>query len=148
MDNASRQPLAEKVHWVAPTPQPTSGGSLMLVQPLRSVDPRQNPSVAGAPEHKIAVLLNANARRVDAQLVKSLSHVVPEQDRFRSRSGLGGRRIVQTVLGGNCPVVFTGGGGGKVEGFVTGVFRQVEARGRFAGKRAPRFGVLNLGTGS
>ncbi|HZI02578.1 MAG TPA: diacylglycerol kinase family protein [Archangium sp.] len=120
----------------------------MLVQPLRSVDPRQNPSVAGAPEHKVAVLLNANARRVDAQLVKSLSHVVPEQDLFLSRSELDCRRIVQTVLERNYPVVFTGGGDGTFQGFVSEVFRQLEPRGRIAGKRAPRFGVLKLGTGN
>jgi diacylglycerol kinase family enzyme len=120
----------------------------MLVQPLRSVDPRQVPSVSGAPEHKVAVLLNANARRVDARVVKSLSHVVPEQDLFLSRSELDCRRIVQTVLERNYPVVFTGGGDGTFQCFVNEVFRQLEPRGRFAGKRAPRFGVLKLGTGN
>ncbi len=120
----------------------------MLVQPLRSVDPRQIPSVTGAPEHKVAVLLNANARKVDARLVKSLSHVVPEQDLFLSRSELDCRRIVQTVLERNYPVVFTGGGDGTFQCFVNEVFRQLDPRGRFAGKRAPRFGVLKLGTGN
>lgn len=120
----------------------------MLVQPLRSVDPRQIPSVTGAPEHKVAVLLNANARRVDARMVKSLSHVVPAQDLFLSRSELDCRRIVQTVLERNYPVVFMGGGDGTFQGFVNEVFRQLEPRGRFAGKRAPRFGVLKLGTGN
>ncbi|QRN93669.1 hypothetical protein JRI60_31395 [Archangium violaceum] len=120
----------------------------MLVQPLRSVDPRQIPSVTGAPEHKVAVLLNANARKVDARVVKSLSHVVPEQDLFLSRSELDCRRIVQTVLERNYPMVFTGGGDGTFLGFANEMFRQLDARGRFAGKRAPRFGVLKLGTGN
>ncbi|HEX8434083.1 diacylglycerol/lipid kinase family protein [Archangium sp.] len=120
----------------------------MLVQPLRSVDTRQVPSVSGSPEHKVAVLLNANARRVDARVVKSLSHVVPEQDLFLSRSELDCRRIVQTVLERNYPVVFTGGGDGTFQCFVNEFFRQLEPRGRFAGKRAPRFGVLKLGTGN
>ncbi|PTL75878.1 diacylglycerol kinase family protein [Vitiosangium sp. GDMCC 1.1324] len=120
----------------------------MLVQPLRSVDPRQIPSVTGAPEHKVAVLLNANARKVDARVVKSLSHVVPEQDLFLSRSELDCRRIVQTVLERNYPMVFTGGGDGTFQCFVNEVFRQLEPRGRFAGRRAPRFGVLKLGTGN
>lgn len=120
----------------------------MLVQPLRSVDPRQIPSVTGAPEHKVAVLLNANARKVDARVVKSLSHLVPEQDLFLSRSELDCRRIVQTVLERNYPMVFTGGGDGTFQCFVNEVFRQLEPRGRFAGRRAPRFGVLKLGTGN
>ncbi|WP_309889105.1 diacylglycerol kinase family protein [Archangium sp.] len=120
----------------------------MLVQPLRSVDPRQVPSVSGSPENKVAVLLNANARQVDARVVKSLSHVVPEQDLFLSRSELDCKRIIQTVLERNYPVVFTGGGDGTFQGFVNEVFRQLEPRSRFAGKRAPRFGVLKLGTGN
>lgn len=120
----------------------------MLVQPLRSVDPRQIPSVTGAPEHKVAVLLNANARKVNARLVKSLSHVVPEGDLFLSRSELDCRRIIQTVLERNYPLVFTGGGDGTFLGFVNETFRQLDPRGRFAGKRAPRFGVLKLGTGN
>jgi diacylglycerol kinase family enzyme len=120
----------------------------MLVQPLRSVNPRQIPSVTGAPEHKVAVLLNTNARRVDARVVRTLSRIVPEQDLFLSRSELDCRRIVQTVLERNYPVVFTGGGDSTFQGFVSEVFRQLEPRGRFAGKRAPRFGVLKLGTGN
>jgi diacylglycerol kinase family enzyme len=120
----------------------------MLVQPLRSVVPHQKPAVSGVPEHKVALLLNANARRVDARLLKSLSHVVPEQDLFLSRSELDCRRIVQTVLERNYPVVLTGGGDGTFMGFVSEVFRQLEPRGRFAGGRAPRFGVLRLGTGN
>ncbi|ATB32552.1 diacylglycerol/lipid kinase family protein [Melittangium boletus] len=119
----------------------------MLVQPLRSLDTRPSPSQLRAPGHKVAVLLNANARRVDAQVVKSLSHVVPEQDLFLSRSELDCRRIVNTVLERNYPVVFTGGGDGTFLGFVNEVYRQLETR-RFAGKRAPRFGVLKLGTGN
>jgi diacylglycerol kinase family enzyme len=120
----------------------------MLVQPLRSVEARSNPSALGAPEHRLAVVLNANARRVDARLVKSLSHVVPEQDLFLSRSELDCRRIIQTILERNYPVVLTGGGDGTFLGVVNELFRQLEARGRFGAKRAPRVGVLKLGTGN
>ena len=120
----------------------------MLVQPLRSLDARPTPSAARATEHKVAILLNANARRVDARVVKALSLVVPEQDLFLSRSELDCRRIVQTVLERQYPVVFTGGGDGTFQGFVNELFRQLESRGRFAQRRAPRLGVLKLGTGN
>jgi diacylglycerol kinase family enzyme len=120
----------------------------MLVQPLRSVESQQRASTSRSPEHKVAVLLNANARRVDARVVKSLSHVVPEQDLFVSRSELDCRRIVQTVLERGYPMVFTGGGDGTFQGFVNEFCRQLEPRGRFAGGQLPRFGVLKLGTGN
>lgn len=120
----------------------------MLVQPLRSSSLRQVPAPSVAPEPKVAVLLNANARKVDARVVKSLSHIVPEEDLFLSRSELDARRIVQTVLERRYPLVFTGGGDGTFMGFVNEFLRQLEPRGRFAGQSMPRFGVLKLGTGN
>ena len=63
----------------------------------------------------LAVLLNANARKVDARVVKALSHAVPEQDLFLSRSELDARRIVQSVLERGYPLVFTGGGDGTCD---------------------------------
>jgi diacylglycerol kinase family enzyme len=120
----------------------------MLVQPLRSPDLRQVPSAAPATESKVAVLLNANARKVNTRVVKALSHVVPEQDLFLSRSPLDARRIAQTVLERGYPAVFTGGGDGTFMGFVNEVLNQVGPRGKFAGQQAPRFGILKLGTGN
>ncbi|MDY7230784.1 diacylglycerol/lipid kinase family protein [Hyalangium rubrum] len=117
----------------------------MLVQPLRSPDLRQVPTSPAA-EPKVAVLLNANARKVDARVVKSLSHAVPSEDLFLSRSELDARRIVQSVLERRYPVVFTGGGDGTFMGFINEFLRQTEPRGRFAGHALPRFGVLKLGT--
>lgn len=120
----------------------------MLVQPLRSPDLRQVPSATPAAEPKVAVLLNANARKVTPKVVKSLSHVVPEQDLFLSRSPLDARRIAQTVLERGYPMVFTGGGDGTFMGFVNEILGQVGPRGRFAGHLPPRFGILKLGTGN
>jgi diacylglycerol kinase family enzyme len=119
----------------------------MLVQPLRSLESHPSPSERVAPRHSVAVLLNANARRVDSQVVKSLSRVVPEEDLFLSRSELDCRRIMQTVLERGYPMVFTGGGDGTFLGFVNEMYRQLETR-RFAGRKPPRFGVLKLGTGN
>src|SRR5689334_20755076 len=130
-------------------PSPSHPGACrMLVQPLRSPDFRRAPASDTTLEPKVAVLLNANARKVDARVVKSLSHVVPEQDLFLSRSPLDARRITQTVLERGYPLVFTGGGDGTFVGFVNEFFRQLEPRGRFAGQPLPRFGILKLGTGN
>jgi diacylglycerol kinase family enzyme len=120
----------------------------MLVQPLRSPDFHQVPTTALAVEPKVAVLLNANARKVDARVVKALSHAVSEEDLFLSRSELDARRIVQSVLERGYPLVFTGGGDGTFMGFINEFLRQTEPRGRFAGRPLPRFGVLKLGTGN
>jgi diacylglycerol kinase family enzyme len=80
--------------------------------------------------------------------VKALSHIVAEEDLFLSRSPLDARRIAQTVLERGYPLVFTGGGDGTFMGFVNEFIRQIEPRGRFAGRPLPRFGVLKLGTGN
>jgi diacylglycerol kinase family enzyme len=120
----------------------------MLVPDLRPADSQGLPQAVPSAEPKVAVLLNANARKVNARVVRALSHVVPEQDLFLSRSELDARRIVQTVLERNYHTVFTGGGDGTFMGFVNEVYRQLENRGRLPGQRAPRFGVLKLGTGN
>ena len=120
----------------------------MMVQPLRPQVARSHSSASRASEHKVAVLLNANARRVDARVVKALSRVVPEQYLFLSRSELECRRIVETVLERQYAVVFTGGGDGTFLGFVNELFRQLESGDRFVSQRGPRLGVLKLGTGN
>lgn len=121
----------------------------MLVQPLRSMERRRGaPLSVGSEAHRVAVLLNANARRVDERVLRSLRHVVPEEDLFLSRSPLDCRRHMQAVLERGYPMLFTGGGDGTFMGVVNELFRQVEPRGRFAGQRLPRLGVLKLGTGN
>lgn len=120
----------------------------MLVPDFRPADSQRLPQAVPSAEPKVAVLLNANARKVNARVVRALSHVVPEQDLFISRSELDARRIVQTVLERNYATVFTGGGDGTFMGFVNEVYRQLEGRSRQPGQRPPRFGVLKLGTGN
>ena len=81
----------------------------MWVQPYRSADLEViPPKVEGEP--KVAVLLNANARKVTDRVVRTLSHAVPEGDLFLSRSELDCRRIAQTVLDRRYHTVFLGGG--------------------------------------
>jgi diacylglycerol kinase family enzyme len=97
---------------------------------------------------KVAVLLNANARRVTRRMVKSLQHVVPEEDLFLSGSPLEARRIAQTVLDRRYQTVFTGGGDGTFMAFVNHILHELELRNQHHYQRPPRFGVLRLGTGN
>ena len=118
----------------------------MWVQPFRS---EQLPPQKGAEDYKVAVLLNANARKVTSKVQRALSHVVPEGDLFLSRSELDARRIAQTVVDRRYHTVFLGGGDGTFTGFVNEILNQVELRRRHhSATHAPRFGVLKLGTGN
>ncbi|MFL5318135.1 MAG: diacylglycerol/lipid kinase family protein [Myxococcaceae bacterium] len=119
----------------------------MLVQPLRHA-PLKVPSFRPTVEPKVAVLLNANARKVTDRVIRSLSHVVPEEDLFVSRSQLDARRITQTVLERRYHTVFCGGGDGTFMGFVNEIYGQLDQRNRYLHQRAPRFGILKLGTGN
>lgn len=120
----------------------------MWVQPYRNAELEVVPTRPQA-EAKVAVLLNANARKVTDRVVRTLSHAVPEGDLFISKSELDARRIAQTVLDRRYQTVFLGGGDGTFMGFVNEILNQVEMRRRHhAAQPAPRFGVLKLGTGN
>ncbi|MGQ0504847.1 MAG: diacylglycerol/lipid kinase family protein [Myxococcaceae bacterium] len=120
----------------------------MYVQPLRNAKYRSFPSRNEVVEPKVAVLLNANARKVGEKVVRSLSHVVPEKDLFLSRSQLDARRIAETVLERRYDTVFCGGGDGTFIGFVNEIYRALDQRRQYFHQRAPRFGILKLGTGN
>ncbi len=99
-------------------------------------------------DHRVAVLLNANARKVTARVQRALSHVVPEGDLFLSRSELDARRIAQQVVDRGYHTVFMGGGDGTLTCFVNEILGQVALRRQHHPTRTPRFGVLKLGTGN
>lgn len=120
----------------------------MSVQSLRNIDLRVVPAVQPVAEPRVAVVLNANARRVTGKVIHSLTHVVPEEDLFISRSEPDARRVVKTVLERRYQTVFSGGGDGTFAGLVNEVHRQLEHQGRHRFQRAPKFGVLRLGTGN
>lgn len=117
----------------------------MLATPLRT--PPEFRAIREM-EPKVAVLLNANARRVSERVVRSLSHVVPAEDLFVSRSELDARRIAQAVVDRRYDTVFCGGGDGTFMSFVDEILSQVEQRAAFHRQAPPRFGVLKLGTGN
>ncbi len=95
----------------------------------------------------VAVVLNTNARQVTDRVARSLTHVVSEDDLFFSRSSLQARRIAQILLERQYQIVFCGGGDGTFALLVSEIFHQLERAGA-SGRRAPRFGVLSLGTGN
>lgn len=121
----------------------------MRAQPARIASTRTHPYSPAETEPKVAVLLNANARAVSAEITRLLSHVVPDEDLFISRSELDARRICANVLENGYDTVFCGGGDGTFIYWVNEFARQVQTRNRYgAGLRMPRFGVLKLGTGN
>lgn len=117
----------------------------MLATPLRT--PPEFRAIT-ATEPKVAVLLNANARRVNERVIRALSHVVPAEDLFLSRSELDARRIAQAVVDRRYDTVFCGGGDGTFMSFVHEILHQVDLRSDYHRQAPPKFGVLKLGTGN
>ena len=93
---------------------------------------------------EFAVLLNANARQVDAGLRHALEGVVPAEDLFFSHSAADARAIADTVVERRYRTVFTGGGDGTFVTWVNHILDRAFAR----RAPAPRFGILALGTGN
>jgi diacylglycerol kinase family enzyme len=93
-------------------------------------------------EPRVAVLLNANAKRVSRKVHRALRHVVPADDIFVSRTVDEARAIARTVIERSYRTVFTGGGDGTFVSFVTEILAHLRSR----PAPLPRFGVLKLGT--
>jgi diacylglycerol kinase family enzyme len=126
-------------------------GGAMYVQPIRpQVDSWFAPVNLPEPEPRVAVLLNANAKRVDEKVHRALSHVVPEGDLFLTRTFEEARAVARTVVDRRYPTVFTGGGDGTFVGFLNEIHNVLDRRrtGPLPRGRAPRFGLLKLGTGN
>jgi diacylglycerol kinase family enzyme len=124
----------------------------MYVHPiLPDVERRPVPVALRDPEPKVAVLLNANAKRVDERVRRSLSHVVPDGDLFVTRTFEQARQVAETVVQRRYPTVFTGGGDGTFVGFLNEIYNALERRRAASAApppRPPRFGLLRLGTGN
>lgn len=115
-------------------------GATSLTAPILA-DPR-TPAEPALP--RVAVLLNARARKVTPRVVRALSHVVPRADLFLSRSPKDARAIARTILTRGYDTVFCGGGDGTFIGFADEILSEAER----SHASAPRFGVLKLGTGN
>jgi hypothetical protein len=94
---------------------------------------------------RMAVLLNANAKRVSKAVHGAIAHVIPPEDIFLSRSVDDARLIARNVVKRGYGTVFTGGGDGTFVGFLNEIFDYLRER---ATPAAPRFGLLKLGTGN
>src|SRR5512138_3684808 len=115
---------------------------LRMVASSAQVAAREPLPHPGAPP--VAVLLNANAKSVNANVREALGAVVPGEHVFFSKTPDEANRIAEQVVERRYGTVFTGGGDGT---FVAWVNRILEAAERRAA-RPPRFGVLALGTGN
>jgi len=91
-----------------------------------------------------AILLNANAKHVNAGVRRALERVVPPEDLFFSRRAAEAHGIADTVVARRYETVFTGGGDGTFVGWVNHILDRAEHR----AAPVPRFGVLALGTGN
>jgi diacylglycerol kinase family enzyme len=97
---------------------------------------------------KVAVLLNANARKVTKRVIASLRQVLPPGDLFLSTSELDAKRIAIAVVDAGYDTVFLGGGDGTMMCFINEIQNQVTSRRTFFPTAMPRFGMLRLGTGN
>jgi diacylglycerol kinase family enzyme len=115
-----------------------------MLQMVATAERRSHESARAGTTADVAVLLNANAKQVNATVRRALSLVVPDEHLFLSRSPAEANAIADEVVARRYHTVFTGGGDGT---FVAWVNRIVESAERRAA-RPPRFGVLALGTGN
>jgi diacylglycerol kinase family enzyme len=93
---------------------------------------------------RVAVVLNANARRVDGEALRWVRGVVPERDLFLSTSLADSPRIAGILVAEGYDAVLWGGGDGT---FANGV-AEVSAAAARAGRPLPEMGSLRLGTGN
>lgn len=111
--------------------------------------------------HRVAVLLNANAKSVSEGLKRELENFVPPEDLFYSRCFEDARGIARSVLDRGYGTVLTGGGDGTFVGYVNCLFEEAMAPSFGSGSaalkvsprpahlvRIPRIGALKLGTGN
>lgn len=125
----------------------------MYVHPIRpgAEDVQLAPVAVQPVEPRVAVLLNANAKRVNEKVRRTLSHVVPDGDLFMTKTFEEARRVAELVVERRYQTVFTGGGDGTFCGFLNEIQNVIDRRraaNPFAVIRPPRFGVLKLGTGN
>ena len=96
------------------------------------------------PDGRIAVILNANAGQVNADLAAQLAAIVPEQRVHLTHSALDSRDVLKKCVEDEIRTVFAGGGDGTIVGVINDLreFRSQQA------PVLPDVGVLRLGTGN
>src|SRR5262249_12581459 len=116
-------------------PQNVESQAIGPISPLLS-------HVAMPRPRRVAVVLNANARRVDDETLRWVRAVVPERDLFVSRDITESPAIAKHLVTSGYDAILWGGGDGT---FANGVAEVMTAA---RGRRVPEMGVLRLGTGN
>jgi diacylglycerol kinase family enzyme len=115
-----------------------------MIHLVASAQPLQSPVLPQPAPRGVAVLLNARAKSVSPDVVRTLSLIVPREDLFLSHSEEEAAEIADWVVARRYQTVFTGGGDGTFVGWLN---RIIDASVR-RHQRPPRFGLLALGTGN
>lgn len=97
-------------------------------------------------ESRVAVLLNANAKRVNARVKKAFEAIVPAGDLFFSRSMEEGQEHAKQIIERRYDTVLAGGGDGTITATMNMLLR---AHQRASSRTVlPDIGILRLGTGN
>ena len=112
-------------------------------------DPRERGSLesqalVAPPSDRIAVVVNGNAKAVNAEVIDTLDQILSAGELFISRRVEEGRYIARTLVERGYGTVLLGGGDGTFTVMVSDIVREA----RRQGKVPPRFGLLRLGTGN
>ena len=95
--------------------------------------------------NNVAVLLNAQARRVTSKVVDRISSVLPKSNVFVSNDLNEAQDMIHEIMSRRFETVLTGGGDGTLVCFLKHSFDYVEQKGK---REYPLIGVLKLGTGN
>jgi diacylglycerol kinase family enzyme len=119
------------------SPQPASE--------TRSVSPQRLQAKRG----RVAVLLNANAKRVNERVRQDFARIVPSEDLFFSRSFEEAEDIASTLIQRRYDVVMAGGGDGTIVHTMNNLIRAADrAAHGMVRPPLPDLGILRLGTGN
>lgn len=100
-------------------------------------------------ENRVAVLLNAHAKRVNSRVRRLLEEVVPQEDLFFSRSMEEGAEQARTILERRYGTLMVGGGDGTLVATMNLLLSAAAQLARGSSRHAlPDLGILRLGTGN
>ncbi len=98
---------------------------------------------------RVAVVLNANAKRVTRKVRDRFAQAVPEEDLFFSRSLEEAESFARTIIDRRYDTVLAGGGDGTIVNTMNMLLRAAEAQSSGLYRPPlPDIGVLRLGTGN
>lgn len=100
-------------------------------------------------ERRVAVLLNANAKKVTEKVRAQFARIVPTEDLFFCESLEDGRRHTKTILDKRYDTVMVGGGDGTIATTLNLLVQEADAMSRHGTRYPlPDLAILKLGTGN